>query len=237
MIIRINPMKSSLSRRRLFVLGAQGVTASFVLAACSSTPPDSSGDPAALVNDADATLSNFLRDPEMTWFRNNLPSSRGVLIVPTFLRAGFIFGGAGGNGVLLVRDKPGNWSYPAFYTVATGSVGLQAGADVAEVILMIRSQRGADAMLSNSFKLGADASVAAGPVGAGAQVQTSDVLAFSRSKGLYAGINLDGSVISTRDAWNATYYGQQVRPTDILVSRTVSNAQADPLRNRLSHRV
>jgi len=230
-------MKSSLSRRRLFVLGAQGVTASFVLAACSSTPPDSSGDPAALVNDADATLSNFLRDPEMTWFRNNLPSSRGVLIVPTFLRAGFIFGGAGGNGVLLVRDKPGNWSYPAFYTVATGSVGLQAGADVAEVILMIRSQRGADAMLSNSFKLGADASVAAGPVGAGAQVQTSDVLAFSRSKGLYAGINLDGSVISTRDAWNATYYGQQVRPTDILVSRTVSNAQADPLRNRLSHRV
>jgi lipid-binding SYLF domain-containing protein len=230
-------MNSSLSRRRLLVLGAQGVTASFVLAACSSTPPDSSSDPATLVTDADTTLSNFLRDPEMTWFRDNLPSARGVLIVPTFLRAGFIFGGAGGNGVLLVHDNARNWSYPAFYTVATGSVGLQAGADVAEVILMIRSQRGADAMLSNSFKLGADASVAAGPVGAGAQVQTSDVLAFSRSKGLYAGINLDGSVISTRDAWNATYYGRQVRPTDILVGRTVSNAQADPLRNRLSRRV
>ena len=99
------------------------------------------------------------------------------------MRAGFIFGGAGGNGALLVRDNPGTWSYPAFYTVASGSVGLQAGAEVAEVILMIRSQRGADAMLSNSFKVGTDASVAAGPVGAGAQVQTSDILAFSRSKG------------------------------------------------------
>ena len=75
---------------------------------------------------------------------------------------------------------------------------------MAEVILMIRSQRGADAMLSNSFKLGANASVAAGPVGAGAQAQTSDILAFSRSKGLYGGVNLDGSVIATRDAWNSS---------------------------------
>ena len=73
------------------------------------------------------------------------------------MQAGFIFGGAGGNGTLLVRDNPGTWSYPAFYTVASGSVGLQAGAEVAEVILMIRSQRGADAMLSNSFKVGTDA--------------------------------------------------------------------------------
>src|SRR3954468_18071042 len=227
-------MNVSLSRRRLFVLGAQGVTASFVLAACSSTPPDSSGDPAALVSDADATLANFLRDPEMTWFRTNLPSARGVLIVPTFVQAGFIFGGAGGNGTLLVHDNARNWSYPAFYTVASGSVGLQGGAEVAEVILMIRSKRGADAMLTNSFKLGADASVALGPVGAGAQVQTSDILAFSRSKGLYGGINLDGSAVTVRDAWNSTYYGQQVRPADILVSQNVSNEQADSLRNRLS---
>jgi lipid-binding SYLF domain-containing protein len=92
-------------------------------------------------------------------------------------------------------------------------------------------------MLSNSFKLGADVSVAAGPVGAGAQVQTSDILAFSRSKGLYGGINLNGSVISTRDAWNSTYYGRQVRPVDILVSRNVSNSQADRLRDRLSHNI
>ncbi|MGF7213141.1 lipid-binding SYLF domain-containing protein [Skermanella aerolata] len=182
-------------------------------------------------------MNNFLRDPEMTWFRDNLPSARGVLIVPTFVRAGFIFGGAGGNGVLMVHDNSRDWSYPAFYTVASGSVGFQAGAEVAEVILMIRSQRGADAMLSNSFKLGADASVAAGPIGAGAQVQTSDILAFSRSKGLYGGVNLDGSAIAPRDAWNSTYYGRQVRPVDILVSRNVSNPQADRLRNRLSRNI
>jgi SH3 domain-containing YSC84-like protein 1 len=230
-------MNGSLSRRRLLTLGAQGVTASFVLTACASTSSDSSDDPAALVSDADATLTNFLRDPEMTWFRDNLPSARGVLIVPTFVRAGFIFGGAGGNGTLLAHDNSRDWSYPAFYTVASGSVGFQAGAEVAEVILMIRSQRGVNAMLSNSFKLGADASVAAGPVGAGAQVQTSDILAFSRSKGLYGGVNLDGSVIAPRDAWNSTYYGRQVRPADILVSRNVSNPQADRLRNRLSRNI
>jgi lipid-binding SYLF domain-containing protein len=98
------------------VLGVQGVTASFMLAAYSSTLPDSSGDPAVLVGDADATLSNFLRDLGMTWFRDNLPSTRGVLIVPSFLRAGFIVGAAGGNGTLLVHDNTRNWSYPAFYT-------------------------------------------------------------------------------------------------------------------------
>ena len=121
-------MNSSLSRRRLLMLGAQGVTASFVLAACSSTPPDSSDDPATLVTDADTTLSNFLRDPEMTWFRDNLPSARGVLIVPSFLRAGFIFGGAGGNGVLLVHDNAEELgSHPAFYTVAVRQRGLPGG--------------------------------------------------------------------------------------------------------------
>src|SRR4051812_33156545 len=103
---RTNPMNDSLSRRRLLALGIQSVTASFVLAACSSTAPGSSDDPAALVSDADMTLNNFLRDPEMTWFRDNLPSARGVLIVPQFWRAGFIFGGAGGNGTLLVRNNP-----------------------------------------------------------------------------------------------------------------------------------
>jgi lipid-binding SYLF domain-containing protein len=230
-------MDQSFSRRKMLALGSQGVLASLMLTSCSSTPPASSDDPSALVTAADATLNNFLRDPEMTWFRDNLPSARGVLIVPAMVKAGFIFGGAGGNGTLLVHDNADTWGYPAFYTVSSGSVGFQAGVEVAEVILMIRSQRGADAMLSNSFKLGADASVTAGPVGAGAQVQTSDILAFSRSKGLYGGVSFDGSVISTRDAWNSAYYGRQVSPADILVSGGVSNRQADGLRGRLSRNV
>ncbi|UEM03287.1 lipid-binding SYLF domain-containing protein [Skermanella rosea] len=230
-------MHATLSRRCFLVLGTRGAAVSLIVAGCSSVEPRTEEAPADLVAAATTTLSNFTRDPDMTWFRDNLPAAQGLLIVPTFLRAGFVFGGAGGNGVLITRDSEGgSWSYPAFYTVAAGSVGLQAGAEVAEVILMIRSVRGRDAMLGNSLKLGADVGVAAGPVGAGARVATSDILAFSRSRGLYGGISLDGSVITTRDAWNAAYYGRAVRPVDILVSRTVSNPQAEPLRNLAARR-
>jgi len=102
------------------------------------------------------------------------------------------------------------------------------------VILMVRSDHGRDAPLSNSFKLGVDASVTAGPVGAGAQVATADILAFSRSKGLYGGVSLDGSVVAPRDSWNTSYYGRPVQPVDILVSRSASNPHADPLRAALS---
>jgi lipid-binding SYLF domain-containing protein len=230
-------MDASLSRRRFMALGAQGAAASLILAGCSTVAPRSPDDPSKLVDDATATLSNFTRDPDLGWFRDNLPSAQGLLIVPSFVRAGFIFGGSGGNAVLLVRDSSaGSWSYPAFYTVAGGSVGLQAGAELAEVILMIRSEKGRDALLSNSLKLGADASVSAGPVGAGAQVATTDILAFSRSKGLYGGVSLDGSVVATRDAWNSAYYGREVRPVDIIVSRNVSNPQANELRNLAARR-
>jgi lipid-binding SYLF domain-containing protein len=207
---------------------------SLLATACSSTSDQPGTEQRELVTKAQTTLSNFAADPDLSWFRNNVPSARGVLIVPTVVRAGFIFGGSGGSGVLLARDSAQGWSYPAFYTLGSVSFGLLAGADVAEVILMVRSDKGMDAMLSNSFKLGTDVSVAVGPVGAGAQVATSDILAFSRAKGVYGGLSLDGSVITVRDSWNAAYYGREVRPVDILVSRVVVNPQADPLRATLT---
>ena len=109
-------------------------------------------------------------------------------------------------------------------------IGLQIGADASEIILMVMTEKGLTAMLSTEFKLGADVSVAAGPVGASAKAQTADVLAFGRSKGAFGGISIEGAVISPRDKWNAAYYGKPVSPVDILVRRTVSNPQADSLR-------
>ena len=109
--------------------------------------------------------------------------------------------------------------------------GLQIGAELSEVVLMVMTEKGLDSMLSTSVNLGADASVAAGPVGAGAKVATADILAFSRSKGIFAGLTVEGAAIAVRDKWNHAYYGKAVTPVDILVRRSVSNEQADALRS------
>jgi lipid-binding SYLF domain-containing protein len=91
-----------------------------------------------------------------------------------------------------------------------------------------------DGMLSSSLKLGVDGTLTAGPKGAGMKIETTDIVAFSRSKGLYGGVSVEGAVISTRDNWNAAYYGKPVRPVDIIVKRSVSNKQADELRRLVS---
>jgi lipid-binding SYLF domain-containing protein len=100
------------------------------------------------------------------------------------------------------------------------------------------TERGVTAFLDNSFKLGANAGVAAGPIGAGASAASAnlsaDILSFSRSKGLYGGISLDGAVVAVRDSWNDAYYGKIVRPVDILVSRTVTNPEASGLINAVA---
>jgi lipid-binding SYLF domain-containing protein len=185
----------------------------------------------ALVSKSNAVFKSFMADSNMVWFRNNIDSAKAIFIVPQMLRGGFIVGGSGGSGVLMARDaQTRTWSYPAFYTMGSVSIGLQIGADASEIILMVMTQKGLNAMLSTEFKLGADVAVAAGPVGASAKAQTADVLAFGRSKGAFGGVSIEGAVISPRDKWNSAYYGKPVGPVDILIKRTVSNPQADPLR-------
>lgn len=147
------------------------------------------------------------------------------------LKGAFIWGASGGSGVLLVRDeKTGPWIGPAFYTIGGASFGLQIGGQASEVILLVMTDRGVTSLLTNSLKLGADAGVAAGPVGAGVAASTAnlsaDILSFSRSKGLYGGVSLDGAVVATRGEWNHAYYGKRVAPTDIFVRHDVSNPQA-----------
>jgi len=199
----------------------------------SAIVPASAGDfskPEELVVKANLTFNNFVADPNMTWFRNNIKRAKAVFIVPQLLKAGFIFGGSGGSGALLALDsKTGKWSYPAFYTMGAASFGFQAGAQASEVVLMVMTEKGLNAMLSTSAKLGGDMSVAAGPVGAGASAATADVLAFSRTKGVFAGVSVEGSVIKTRDDWNKTYYGKPVTAVDIVIRRSVKNPNADKL--------
>jgi len=184
-----------------------------------------------LVNSAETTFTNFVRDPDMGWLQQHIGIARGVLISPQIVKAGFIFGGAGGRGVLFVRnDQTGRWEGPAFYNLATASVGFQAGVAVSESVMLIMTEKGINSLLADSVKIGGDASVAAGPVGTGAKADvTTDFVAFSRAKGLYGGLNLDGTVISVANNWNESYYGRGVLPPDILLRASAHNIQADRL--------
>jgi lipid-binding SYLF domain-containing protein len=199
------------------------------LASCATTPP-SSAEPDQLVSDARATLSNFLRDPEQTWIQENLNRAWAIFIAPQVVKAGFIFGGSGGRAVLLARDGR-TWVGPAFYDIATASVGFQAGVEVSEVIIVVMSDKALNSLLSTSFKIGGDASIAAGPVGAGAKSNvTADLISFARAKGVYGGVNLDGTVVHTNIDWNDAYYGgRNVLPPDILVRGTAKSPKSTAL--------
>jgi lipid-binding SYLF domain-containing protein len=189
-----------------------------------------------LVSAATRTLSGFLNDHDMSWLRTNLPRAKALLIAPSVTKAGFIVGGSGGRAIVVARDpKTGKWSGPAFYVLATASVGFQAGVSVSETVSLVMTEKGLASLLSRSFKMGADASVAAGPVGAGAQSNlVADFIAFSRSKGVYGGLSLDGTVASLSDSWNRAYYGRELSATDILVRQTIRPKQASELLNMVT---
>jgi len=203
-----------------------------IVAACSSTPPavDPDIDATRLVSEARIVLLNFMRDPNQTWIQQNLRNARGVLISPRILRAGFIVGGSGGRALLVARDDT-TWAGPAFYDLLTGSVGFQAGVDVSEAVIVVMTDKGLNSLLSPSFKIGVDASIAVGPVGSGARsTVTADLVAFTRAKGLYGGLNLNGTVVKANPAWNEVFYGRpNLPPTDILIRKTVDNPEAAPL--------
>ena len=202
----------------------------------SLTSPVSASDQQALVDRARITFESFMADPNMTWLQENLHAAKGLVIVPSLLKAGFIFGGSGGSGVLIVPDaKTGKWSEPAFYTIGSVTFGLQIGGEAAEVIMYVRTQKAVDRMLTSRLKFGGDTSVSVGPVGAGAKANVvADMLSFSRSRGAFAGLSLEGAVVSVRDEWNSNFYGKPVRPVDILVKNAVSNPGSAGLREAVA---
>jgi lipid-binding SYLF domain-containing protein len=190
-----------------------------LVAAPVSVRADDAGDAKALIDQAETTLKNFMNDPDMKWFGKHLQEAKGIYIVPKLTKGAFIFGVEGGNGVVLARDEKGGWSEPVFYETSAASFGLQAGAQSQEAILLITSQKAVDSLLANKIKLGADGSVAIGPKGEGADTNlTADFITFTRAKGLYAGVSFDGALIRSRDELNAAYYGQDVRPSDIIIA-------------------
>ena len=185
------------------------------------------------VQSARTSLRNFVTDPNMKWIKEHIGEAKGILIVPTQGKGGFIFAGSGGVGVLLTRNADGTWSQPAFYRMGSVSVGLQVGGEVSEVIFFVQTQKGVDSFLTSSFKLGAEASIAAGPVGQGTKASTADILSFSRSKGAFVGASFDGTVIKPAADLNEAYYKKPANPIDILVRGNVQSDQSEGLRSDL----
>jgi len=168
-----------------------------------------------------------------------MPKARAVLIIPELVQGGFIIGAAGGRGVLLTRTAPGDWSYPAFYGMGSGSVGLQVGGKVSEIVFIILTDKGLQAILEHKFKFGAEAGVTMVAVGAGIEGASTaalgtDIVAFASSNGLFAGASLEGSYIDADNDWNALYYGAGANGRAIVADKRFSNPGADPLRQFLA---
>ena len=205
-------------------LGAQVGFIAIVLALLLWAPgrglADDAADANALVDQAEVTLKNFMNDPDMKWFAGHLQEAKGILILPKLMKGAFIFGVEGGNGLMLARDeKTGAWSEPVFYETSTASFGLQAGAQSSEAILLINTQKAVDSLLANKIKFGVDGSVAIGPKGSGADTSpTADFVTFTRAKGLFAGVSFDGASVRTKDEYNSGYYGEDLRPSDIIIA-------------------
>jgi lipid-binding SYLF domain-containing protein len=206
------------------------------LAGCGR--PDQ-GEAQSLVDRATLTVQDMMNQTVSQDPRLVLRDAKAVMVCPQLFKAGFLFAGEGGGCVLLTRAGNGTWSYPAFYAMGSGSFGFQAGIKDSALLMMVMTQRGVNAVLDSQFKLGADASIAVATVGATVQGATTaavgaDIVAFAYSRGLFAGISLDGSIMSSRTDWNQAYYGQPFAARQIVMTMQGVNRGADPLREVLT---
>ncbi|QJE73216.1 lipid-binding SYLF domain-containing protein [Aerophototrophica crusticola] len=204
-------------------------------------PAHALSEPELLVERARVTALTLLTDPEYQNLKGLVGRARAVLILPNVIQAGFFLGGGGGTGVMVARGDDGAWSGPAFYTMAEASFGLQFGGQSSEMILVIMTQKGLDAIMDRKFKLGADANVAIGELGTGVGAAygvglSADVYVYAKSSGLFGGMAVEGSVITPRQEFNDTFYGQKTSPESILVRRQFFRPEAQALAAALSPR-
>jgi len=179
----------------------------------SSARSQAAGRETAQVITAREVLQEIMAMPDQTIPENLLRESYGVAVIPGVIKAGFVVGGRYGTGILVVKKADGTWSNPSFITLAGGSFGWQAGAQSTDVVLVFKTRRSVEAIQQARVTLGGQASVAAGPVGRTAEASTSpmlnaEILSYSRSRGLFAGVSLEGAVLQTDHKSNAAFYGR-----------------------------
>ena len=178
----------------------------------------------ARARNAVRVLTDIQAIPESAIPDKLLDEAHAIVVVPDSIKAGLVIGGRRGHGLLAVKRADGTWSNPSFVTLTGGSIGFQAGVQSADIVLVFRSDRGLESIVNGKFTLGADAGVAAGPVGRNASASTdgemkAEIWSWSRARGLFAGVALDGAVLSIDDAANETVYGRDTTPRMIFEDR------------------
>lgn len=189
--------------------------------------------------DATRVLNEIMMAPDKRVPNRLIDEAEAIAVIPDVVKAGLVVGGRHGRGLLSVRSPDRTWSNPSYISISGGSIGFQAGVQSTDVVLIFRTRRGVDSIVNGKFTLGADAAVAAGPVGRNAQAATDDQLkaeiySYSRSRGLFAGVALDGSVLAIDKKSNVDVYGPKARPRRIFEGRVqdVPSAVVD-FRDRL----
>ncbi len=190
--------------------------------------PAQADSPSDTIASAKICLQEALANPSKRIPEKMLSEAYAVAIIPDVIKIGFIGGVRRGHGVLLVRDKEGAWSLPQFITITGGSVGWQIGAQSSDVVLVFRSERSIQNLLKGKFTLGADAAAAAGPVGRRVEAATdlqlkAEILSYARSRGLFAGVSLDGSAIEIDSFAHDTFYGSAVNQLPRQIPQSASN--------------
>jgi lipid-binding SYLF domain-containing protein len=183
--------------------------------------PAAAADEIARAGEAVRVLEEIMRAPDRRLPDKLLRDAEAVAVIPDVVKAGFVVGGRFGRGLIAVRAADGTWSNPSFLSITGGSVGFQAGVQSTDVVLVFRTRRGVDSVVNGKFTLGADAAIAAGPVGRNASASTdaqlkAEIYSYSRSRGLFAGVALDGAVLAIDHDANEAVFGANVTPRRIF---------------------
>jgi lipid-binding SYLF domain-containing protein len=197
-------------RARVFAAGVALAALGF---AASAAPRADENDEARRIREASTVISEVMTAPDRGIPREILERAEAIAVFPNLIRAGFVVGGQRGRGILSVRNRETDtWSQPAFLTMTGGSLGAQIGGEAIDLVLVVMNRRGVNSLTSSKFKIGGDLSASAGPVGRSAEASTdawmrAEILSYSRSRGLFAGATVNGSVVEPdRDA-NRAFYG------------------------------
>jgi lipid-binding SYLF domain-containing protein len=189
-----------------------------VFIVATSTQSARASEQSATVEKAESVLKEIMEIPAKKIPSELLESAHGVAIIPSVIKIGFVAGVRRGHGVLMVKDKDGDWGLPQFVILTGGSVGWQVGAQSTDVILVFKTAKSVENIQKGKFTIGADAAAAAGPVGRNAAAATdaqlkAEILSYSRSRGLFAGVSLDGSMIEVDHEAARDFYGDPRNPT------------------------